>query len=133
MLNITAPSVSRLSRKCWSLDPSRPYWPSQPATGIALDLQFWLAVVVVVIIKGTILQDTRPCSPLKVNGRFGLCLIPGFTRVSRLAYSSTLKMGTIQYSEGQVNYYQTTRCCAPEDYALIIIMSYFSKRYMEYV
>jgi hypothetical protein len=50
-------------------------------------------VLAAVVMKSTIFWDITPCSPLKVNRRFGeLCLPPAFTMVSCLAYYSALKM-----------------------------------------
>jgi hypothetical protein len=65
-----------------------------------------------------------PCSPLRVNRRFGgtyrlhLFLLPAFTLVSCSAYSSTLKMEAISSPETSVDIRQTTRRYIPEDSTL---------------
>jgi hypothetical protein len=44
-----------------------------------------------------------------------LCLPPAFTLVSCSAYSSTLKMEAVYYSETSVDFQRTTRRYIPED------------------
>jgi hypothetical protein len=83
--------------------------------------------------KSTIVRDITPCSPLKVNRRFGgtyrlhlqgrklsqprnqLCLPHDFTLFSCSFYSSALKMEAMCSSETSVGFQQTTRRYIPED------------------
>jgi hypothetical protein len=65
--------------------------------------------------KSSVFWDIKPCSPLKVKGRFGGSrLLPML--VSCLAYSSTPKMEATCTSEMLVNY-RGTRCYIAEDSA----------------
>jgi hypothetical protein len=75
----------------------------------------------------SIFWDITPCSPLRVNRRFGgiyrlhtaeLCLPPAFTLVSCSAYSSTLKMEAICFSETSVDFQRTTWRYIQEDSTL---------------
>jgi hypothetical protein len=85
--------------------------------------------------KTTVFWDITPCTPLKVNRRFGRiyrlhlqgrkmsrarnqlesCLPPPFTLVSCSAYSSTKKMEAICCSETSVDFQRTTRRYIAED------------------
>jgi hypothetical protein len=80
-------------------------------------------VLTEVVMTCSISWDITPCSPLKVNRRFGgtyllhlqsfdCCLLhAGFC----LAYSSTLKMEATCSSEKSVDFQRATRCYIPED------------------
>jgi hypothetical protein len=63
-------------------------------------------VLTSVVMKCTIIWDITPCSPLKA---------PAFTLVSCLAYSSTLKMEAICFSETSVDFQRNTQRYIPED------------------
>jgi hypothetical protein len=76
--------------------------------------------------NSSIFCDITPYSPLKVNRRFGgtcfhletkqgTSLLPAFTLVSCLAYSSILKMDATCSSEASVEFQRTTRRYIPED------------------
>jgi hypothetical protein len=71
------------------------------------------------VMKSSIFCDIMPCSPFKVNRRFGqicrlLSLPPAFTLVSCLAYSSTLKVELTFPSETSVDIQRTTWRYIPE-------------------
>jgi hypothetical protein len=89
--------------------------------------------------KNSIFYYRTPCSPLKVNRRFGgtcrfylkglrtsqaetsveqVAITARLTLVSCLAIFSTLQMEMICISETSVNFQRTTRRCIPEDRSL---------------
>jgi hypothetical protein len=83
-------------------------------------------VLTAVLMKSTIFWDITPCSPLKINGRFGgtyrlhlqLYLPSAFTLVSCSAYFSTMKMEAACSSQTSINFQRNTRRYIPEDITL---------------
>jgi hypothetical protein len=83
-------------------------------------------VLTAVVMKSTIFWDITPCSPLKVNRRFGgtyrLNLCPAYHLLARWfiarAYSSTLKVEAKYTSETSIYFQRNTRRYIPEDSTL---------------
>jgi hypothetical protein len=81
----------------------------------------------------TIFWDITPCSPLKVNPRSEehrlhlqgrkISLPPAFTLVSCSAYSSTLKIEAICFSETSVDFQRTTRQYIPKEMLVLFIIT----------
>jgi hypothetical protein len=64
-----------------------------------------------VIVKDSVVWDTRSCSPEEANRRFGGKCNSAFCLISCLAYSTTMKMCP---SEISVDVHRTTRRCTQE-------------------
>jgi hypothetical protein len=77
-------------------------------------------VLTAVVMKNSVFGDMTPCSPLKVNRRFGGP--PGFTLVAFLLFS-TLKMEATCSSEMLIDFQRTARNSIPEDRNLQLYVS----------